>query len=83
MKARKDKNRGVEINLNSNESLVFFNWLSNFNDNENAGSYFTVPVEENLLYDLEAVLEKILVETFQDNYIELLDKAKKNVIKNR
>ena len=67
----------VMIELTPDEALVFFDWLARFN----AGTtgMFEDQAEERVLWNLEATLERVLVEPFAANYGELLGQARERV----
>lgn len=69
------KNQTVAVYLTSDEALVLFEWIARFNEEENSRS-FEDQSEQLVLYDLEAVLEKEITATFQDDYKDLLAKAR-------
>jgi hypothetical protein len=66
--------RTVNLELSPEQALVFFEWLSRFNQSE--GRRFDDQAEERVLWDIEAMLESSLVEPFDANYEELLEKAR-------
>ena len=68
-------NKSVSLNLSSNEALVLLDWLTKFNQKENSTLYED-QAEERVLFDLEASLEKVVSETFEENYREALLKAR-------
>jgi hypothetical protein len=74
MEAIKD-NKSVSLNLSSNEALVLLDWLTKFNQKENSTLYED-QAEERVLFDLESSLEKVVSETFEENYGEALLKAR-------
>lgn len=69
--------RKISIQLTSDEALVLYDWLTRFNNN--AKAKFDDQAEQRVLWDLEALLEKTLVEPFGDEYNELLSRARTNV----
>ncbi|MEM0938684.1 MAG: hypothetical protein AAGI25_02710 [Bacteroidota bacterium] len=74
----KKENSGISLNLSDEEALVLLNWVFRFNDGEN-DSFFEDQAEERVLWDIEAVLEKVTAEIFDGNYTELLAKARDKV----
>jgi hypothetical protein len=64
----------IEISLTKNESLVLFEFLKRFS----IEGKLTInnQSEERVLWNLLCGLEKILVEPFQENYKEVLSKAR-------
>lgn len=74
----KKENSGISLNLSNEEALVLLNWVFRFNDGEN-DSFFEDQAEERVLWDIEAVLEKVITEIFDGDYTELLAKAREKV----
>ncbi len=68
----------INISLTKDESLVLFEFLSRFSQND---SKLTIEdqAEERVLWNLCCDLEKILVEPFQSNYGEILKEARDKV----
>lgn len=76
MEINKEKNK-TTIEFSNNELLVLFDWLVDFNKRDY--NFNCQVAEQRLLWDLEALLEKQIVEAFDDNYTKLLDKARKKI----
>jgi len=76
MEINKEKSK-TTIEFSNNELLVLFDWLVDFNKRDY--NFNNQAAEQRLLWDLEALLEKQIVEAFDDNYTELLDKARKKI----
>ncbi len=72
------KNNNMEITLSKSESIVLFEFLARINM-ENIKDIFEDQAEERILWDLESALESKLSEIFQDNYSEILSKARKEI----
>ncbi len=68
----------VNLSLTKDEALVLFEFLSRFSESD---SKLTIEdqAEERVLWNLCCDLEKILGEPFQENYVELLNHARKKV----
>jgi hypothetical protein len=66
----------VTLELSREEALVFFEWLSRFNKAERS---FEDQAEQRVLWDIEGMLESILVEPFDPKYAELLEAARAKV----
>lgn len=68
----------VSLSLTNDEALVLFEFLSRFSESD---SKLTIEdqAEERVLWNLRCDLEKILVETFQENYSEFLNQAREKV----
>ena len=71
-----DDHSSIEIRLPKDEALVLFDWLSRYNQ---GNSNSTDDVEKQILADLEAIFEKLLVEPFAENYYDLIDLAKAGI----
>jgi hypothetical protein len=69
--------RNVILELSRDEALVLFEWLSRFHEDESRT--FEDQAEQRVLWNLEAMLEKTLVEPFDPNDAELLAAARANV----
>ena len=67
----------IQLTLSSDEALVFFEWLSRFN--EKPQQAFEDQAEQRVLWDIEAMLQKQLVEPFASDYRELLEQARARV----
>ena len=68
----------INLKLTKNESLVLFEFLARFND-EDRKELFEDQAEERVLWDIECLLEKQLVEPFRKDYKELIQKARNEV----
>ena len=77
MEAKKD-NKNVSLILSSNEVLVLLEWLTKFNEKEHP-LLFEDQAEERILFDLESSLEKVVSETFEENYLEKLTRARQEI----
>jgi hypothetical protein len=79
MKKRKPKKplykNKTTIELTKNESIVLFDFLSRFND-ISSKEFIEDQAEEKVLYNLECMLEKQLVEQFKSEYDEIIKKAR-------
>ena len=64
----------IKIELTAQQALVLFDWVKRFNERESG--QFEDQAEERVLWDVEATLEKALVEPFQDDYERLLAEAR-------
>lgn len=65
----------LNIQLTKEEAIVFFDFLSRFNEKDNS-SFFENQAEQKVLWDIECILEKKLNEPFQSNYEEIVKKAR-------
>lgn len=66
---------GVNICLTSDEALILFDWLHRCED-EGRVVQPAHESERTALFNLSALLERELVEPFQRNYAELVDRAR-------
>ena len=69
--------RSVTIDLTTAKALVLIDFLARFNKLE--GFAFEDQSEQRVLWDLEAILEKQLVEPFRPDYKKLLEQARAEV----
>lgn len=67
----------VTIELTGDEALVLFDWITRFTERED--KEFEDQAEEKVLWQIEAVLEKVLVEPFKPDYDRLLAAARAKV----
>lgn len=72
------ENKEVSLKLSNDEALVLLEWLSSLNEKEDF-SLFQDQAEQRVLFDLEAQLEKIISGTFEENYADILSKARQRV----
>lgn len=70
----------IKIELTKSEAIVLFEFISALTNEEK----FEIKdsAEEKILWSICADLEKILVEPFDENYEEVLSKARKDVTGN-
>jgi hypothetical protein len=68
----------VNIELTKEEAIVFFEFLSRFNENNNS-SRFDDQSEQRVLWDIESILEKELSEPFRADYQEILRNAREKL----
>lgn len=68
----------VNLELSQEEALVLFEFLSRINDQEHPDLYED-QAEQRILWDLECLLEKVLVQPFKSNYGELVAAARAKV----
>jgi len=64
----------ITVTLSREQALVLFDFLSRFTDAEHLS--IEDQAETRVLWDLLADLETVLDEPFQENYAELLSKAR-------
>lgn len=72
------ENNKVLLNLSNDEPIVLLDWLTRFNKEEHS-LLFQDQSEQRVLFDLEAIIEKVVAETFQDNYMDILMKAREKI----
>lgn len=77
MKAN-NENKNIAITFSEEEALVLLEWLHNFNEEEHP-TLFQDQAEERILFDLEAELERVVSATFDNNYQEILSKARQKI----
>lgn len=77
METTKDKNK-VLLQLSDDEAVVLLNWLFRFNES-GKDTFFEDQAEQRILWDMEAVLEKVVPATFDNNYPEILSKARQKI----
>lgn len=68
----------IPISLSHDQALVLFEWLARTGAGEQP-AVFEDQAEQRVLWDLEAALEKRLVEPFKSDYRELLEAARSRV----
>lgn len=64
----------VRLELTHDEALVLFDFLSRFSDKEVLA--IEDQAEERALWNLQCVMEKLLVEPFRSDYGELVQQAR-------
>ena len=67
----------VNITLSKDEALVLFEFLSRFSEEDNLE--IKDKSEEQVLWNVQASLEKLLPEPFKKEYSTLIEKARKNL----
>ena len=72
-----DPAKDLTINLTSDEALVLFDWLARFEGEQPPA--LDDQAEQIVLWNVEAVLEKALVEPLKPDYVELLARARERV----
>ena len=71
-------NPKLSIELSKNEALVFFEFLTRFNQKD-WPEIFEDQAEQRVLWDIEAILEKELVEPFKPDYEEIIKQARETI----
>lgn len=67
-------NENIQIEITKDEALVLFEFLSSFSE---TGTLEIVDqAEERALWNLKCVLEKILVEPFYPDYLDIIKVAR-------
>lgn len=69
----------MRIELNDAETLVLYDWLKRISED---GEYFQDISEQEVLWTIEAQMDKVLVEPFKPNYVEIIAEARKQVRNN-
>ncbi len=67
----------VVLELSHQEALVLFEFLSRFVENKKLD--IVHQAEQRVLWDVQCMLERVLVDPFLPNYQELLKQAQLNV----
>ena len=70
--------KSIQFELSRNEALVFFEWLSRFTAKDRL-EHYEHGSEEQLLFDFEVSLEKLLIEPFRENYSQVVKIAQEKV----
>jgi hypothetical protein len=68
----------ITINLTKDQSLVLFEFLSRLNVQYDS-PIFEDQAEQVALWEVEGQLQKVLVEPFMPDYIEILAKARERL----
>lgn len=71
-------NKTINIALSNDEALVLFEFLSNFNQKDNK-EIFEDQAEQKIFWNIEGQLEKVLVEPFLPNYLNIIIAARNKV----
>ena len=69
--------KNISFELSRDEALVFFEWLSTLE--ELHSTVYCDPAEERIVWKLEGILERALVEPFDPNYHEIIAQAQRRV----
>jgi len=77
MNTTEEEGESIQIELSEDEALVFFDWLSRVNENEEFR--FEHQAEQRVLWDIECILESKLTEPLQPDYRKLLEAARERV----
>jgi hypothetical protein len=67
----------VTIELTGDEALVLFEWITRFTERDD--EKFEVQAEQKVIWRIEDVLEKALVEPFRPDYDHLMTVARAGV----
>ncbi len=78
MSSNVPEDKQVRLVLTEMEALVLFEWLARVNTEESAPSIH--PAEQKVLWILETLLEKELVQPFLDDYMERVEKAREEIV---
>jgi hypothetical protein len=73
-----EASNNVKFELSKDEALVLFEFLARFNKEPRA-NVFEHQAEERVLWSLEALLERQLVEPFDPQYVTHLQEARDRV----
>lgn len=72
-----NKDSVVNLTLSHDEALVFFEWLARLDEGETSHCYDSA--EQHVMWILQAQLEKLLVEPFQENYHDVIESARRRI----
>lgn len=67
----------ISLELSKDEALVLFEFLSRFSEHDKL--QIEDQAEVRALWDVQAMLEKLLVEPFMPDYLELLSGARERL----
>lgn len=73
-----NENKSVVIKFSEEEALVLLEWLHKFNEEERS-TLIQDQSEKRVLFDLEAELETVVSNVFDNNYQEALLKARQKI----
>ena len=68
----------IDLSLTKAEALVLFEWLSNLDASMSAPPEGSP--EQKVLWQVEALLERVLPEPLDPKYLELLEQARRTVL---
>lgn len=68
----------MDIKLSADEALVFFDWLARFEEPE--ATAYENTAERRVLWNIQAQLEKVLVEPFGEDYEKLVQAARQRIL---
>jgi hypothetical protein len=71
-------NKSISVVFSEDEAFVLLEWLHRVNMKGHS-SLFQDQAEERVLFDLEAVLEGLIPETFADDYTNFLANARERI----
>jgi hypothetical protein len=66
----------IKLQLNNDEALVLYDFITRLNE---SGFKFEDQAEQQVLWDIECMLEKVLVEPFKSDYKILLETSRKKI----
>lgn len=69
----------VKLELSKEEAIVLFEYLTRNNDAKEFEKFFEDQSEQRVLWDIESMLESILVEPSQSDYLDKLKRAREAV----
>ncbi|MBI3560325.1 MAG: hypothetical protein HY080_01215 [Gammaproteobacteria bacterium] len=68
----------ITVTLSKDEALILFDWISRLNETDHP-EVFADNAEKLVLFNLEALLEKMLVEPFDANYAQIVADARERI----
>lgn len=67
----------MDLKLTQDEALVFFEWLSRVSNQD--AFPLKDEAEEHVLWSLLCKLERVMVEPFQADYLQLVEQARERI----
>jgi len=68
----------VSIELTKSQAIVLFEWLSKHDEADDVK--YDYDAEQRIVWRIQAILEKTLTEPFKDNYTQILEQARNEVM---
>lgn len=70
----------IQIEMYRDEAVVLFAYLSRVNENAALDPTFESPAEQMVLWNLQAIFEKQLIEPFAKDYNKIVTRARKTLM---
>ncbi|WGM19817.1 hypothetical protein QEH68_17605 [Paenarthrobacter sp. OM7] len=68
----------INVELSQHEALVLFDWLARFNERKDVD--LADQAERRILWDIECLLESVLIQPFSEDYALLLAAARSRLV---